>query len=160
MQFSKYEETFTNVSEVKRSAAKYVDEVVKILREAKDGITCKEIGIKLFGKYDYVEGWHARRLSAELGHVLSNLAYGHFIKFEKVETGEVVTWQEDTWVQDEIKDTNNEPRTIRVHDDAGREYVIDNPRYDYTKRARRSGHYETITKSVKPKVKVWHWIGE
>jgi hypothetical protein len=92
--------------------------------------------------------------------VLSNLAYGHFVKFERVETGEVVTWQEETWVRDEVKDTNNEPRTIRVHDDAGREYVIDNPRYDYTKRARVSGHYETITRSVKPKVKVWHWIGE
>ena len=160
MQFSKYEETFTNVSDVERSAAKYVNQVVEILREAKDGITCKEIGIKLFGEHDYVDGWHARRLSAELGHVLSNLAYGHFIKFEKVETGEVVTREEEIWVKDEVKDANNEPRTIRVHDDAGREYVIDNPRYNYAKMVRPRGHYETVTKSIKVKVKVWHWIGE
>ena len=158
MQFSKYEETFVNVNDVKGSAAKYADKVADIIRNAKDGITCKEIGIKIFGEREYYE-WEASHAS-ELGRVLSNLAYGHFIKFEKVETGEVVTWQEETWVRDEVKDTNNEPRTIRVHDDAGREYVIDNPRYDYTKRVRPSGHYETITKSVNVKVKVWHWIGE
>ena len=158
MQFSKYEETFTNVNEVKGSSAKYADKVADIIRNAKDGITCKEIGIKLFGEREYDE-WN-RSYASELGHVLSNLTYGHFVKFEKVETGEVVTWEEEIWVRDEVKDTNNEPRTIRVHDDAGREYVIDNPRYDYTKRVRPSGHYETITKSVKPKVKVWHWIGE
>ena len=159
MQFSQFEETFTNVSEVKRSAAKYADKVADIIRNAKDGITCKEIGKAIWGD-KYLNGWDARSYASQLGQVLSNLAYGRFVKFEKVETGEVVTWEEETWVRDEVKDTNNEPRTIRVHDDIGREYVIDNPRYDYTKRVRPSGHYETITKSVKPKVKVWHWIGE
>ena len=158
MQFSKYEETFTNVNDVQGSAAKYADQVADIIRNAKDGITCKEIGIKLFGEHEYNK-W-GRSHASELGHVLSNLTDGHFIKFEKVETGEVLTWEEQIWTWDKVKDTNNEPRTIHVHDDAGREYVIDNPRYDYTKRVRPSGHYETITKSVKVKFKVGHWIGE
>ena len=159
MQFSKYEETFTNVSEVKRSAAKYADQVANIVRNAKDGITCKEIGKAIWGD-EYLDGWSARSYASQLGQILSNLAYGHFVKFEKVETGEVITWEEEIWVREEIKDANNEPKTIRVHDDAGREYVIDNPRYDYRTRIRPSGHYETITKFVKPKVQVWHWIGE
>lgn len=159
MQFSKYEETFTNVSDVERSAAKYVNQVVEILREAKDGITCKEIGKAMWGD-EYLNGWMSRSYASQLGIILSNLAYGHFIRFEKVETGEVVTWEEEIWVKGEVKDTNNEPRVIRVHDDAGREYIINNPRYDATKVIRTSGHYEIVTKSVKPKVKVWHWIGE
>lgn len=158
MQFSEYEKTFTNVNDVQGSAAKYADQVADIIRNTKEGITCKEIGIKIFGEREYNE-W-IRSCASELGHVLSNLAYGHFIRFEEVETGEVVTWEEEIWVRDEVKDANNEPRTLRVHDDAGREYVIDNPRYNHAKRVRPSGHYETITKSVKPKVKVWHWIGE
>lgn len=159
MQFSKYEETFTNVSDVERSAAKYVNQVVEILREAKDGITCKEIGKAMWGD-EYLNGWMSRSYASQLGAILSNLAYGHFVKFEKVETGEVVSWAEEIWVKDKVKDTNNEPRTIRVHDDAGREYVIDNPRYNYAKMARPRGHYEMVTKSIKVKVKVWHWIGE
>lgn len=158
MQFSEYEKTFTNVNDVQGSAAKYADQVADIIRNTKEGITCKEIGIKIFGEREYNE-W-IRSCASELGHVLSNLAYGHFIEFEEVETGEIVTWEEEIWVRDEVKDANNEPRTLRVHDDAGREYVIDNPRYNHAKRVRPSGHYETITKSVKPKVKVWHWIGE
>ena len=92
MQFSKYEETFTNVNDVQGSAAKYADQVANIIRNAKDGITCKEIGIKLFGEHEYNK-W-GRSHASELGHVLSNLADGHFIKFEKVETGEVLTWEE------------------------------------------------------------------
>lgn len=155
MQFSKYEETFTNVSEVKRSAAKYADQVASIVRNAKDGITCKEIGKAIWGD-EYLDGWMARSYASQLGQVLSNLAYGHFVKFEKVNNGDPIPCESSEWVWDEPENPVNEPRKLHVRDDYGREFWMDNP--NYYRQPMRRGHYQQVTKYIQPKVKVWHWI--
>ena len=157
MQFSQYEETFTNVSEVKRSGAKYADQVANIVRNAKDGITCKEIGKAIWGD-KYLSSWHARSYATQLGHVLSNLTYGHFVKFEKVNDGDPIPYEDSAWVWDEPESPKEEPRKLHVHDDFGREFWVENP--NYYRKPMRQGHYETVTKYIQPKVKVWYWIGE
>lgn len=161
MKFSKYEETYISVREVKWSSVQFVDQVVEILRNAKDGITCKEIGLAIWGKEGYTHNrGNGDSHAVMLGHVLSNLASSHFVKFEKVAMGEPISYEETEWVWDEVTDVNNEPRTIRVHDDYGNTYTIDNPRYDWRTQGQRTGHWQSITKYIQPKVKIWYWIGD
>lgn len=151
MQFSSYERSFVNVNEVLSSAAVHTDKVVELIQQAEDGITCKELGEAIFGhqRYNEVRGGIGHSCQAQMGHILSNLRQAGFIVADKVPHGDPIQYTDSVWVAEEI------PKKIRVHDDAGNEYIITNPRY--SGHAGWNGHYETITKTIQPTVNVWHW---
>lgn len=142
-----YEDTYVCVSEAKYAAA-HVTEVAEFLKQQVQPLSCKEIGQKLFGdRYVGSISTYRNIGSAELGHILRHLARGRFVKVDYV-YGEPITVSERKWVPIGI------PLKIKVHDDEGNTYFIDNPAaYD-------APQYEwrDIERIVTPKTRVYSWV--
>lgn len=152
MNANAYERTYV-VVEHASNAVKHLDEVVSILKAAKQPMTCKEIGIALFGEREYLDSWRSRSHSAHLGQILSHLVEGKFVNSIKIDGAPV---RIETW-EYICKDSYGNPRRITVHDDEGNTYEIDNPKYDPRSGC---GHQERVRKTIIPKIKTYKWIAE
>jgi len=146
-----YERTFETVKHA-IDCTREVNEVASFLKEIGKAVTCKEIGIAIYGEFSYTKSRKNRSLSSHLGKILSHLEEAGYIKIDKID-GKPFEYEDEVWVQDEAVH-----RTITVHDDEGNTYVIPNPKYN-PRYLRGNGHYETVTKTMTPKVKVYTWVG-
>ena len=149
MKTTSYERTY----EIVRKAidvTSEVNEVAEFLENAVKAVTCKEIGIAVYGEVEYTRGRDSKSMSAHLGHILRHLVEGGFVEVSKID-GKPFEYEEEVWVED-----NDVPRIIKVHDDEGNTYEIPNPKYN-PRYLRGNGHFETVTKTMTPKIKVYKW---
>ena len=165
MQVSEFEKCCPAVNNAEIVADK-MDALVELLKNAEKPMTCKEIGIALYGE-DYLilpdcyENWMHNMIAREhighLGYLLSQLSgNGYiFVKVEKTnipvtdKKGNIVTYRTQ-----ELKPSEEptEPYMITVKDEQGRTYSIRNPHY-----VPRPALYETVTKVVFQKIKYYEW---
>lgn len=163
MEVSKYEQTYKCVK-VAVDATKYVDRVVNFLRNASAPMTCKEIGLALFGDaykqfprkevyevYKCIDldklrhNEKAQGLASSLGHIMSNLMREGLVKLTK-KKGEPFTIEIEDYVN--VYEGEVCEQSLEVWDAKGNKYEIPNPNY-------RKGKYElrkvptTITPTVK-----------
>lgn len=145
-----YERTYVCVKN-SLNATRKLDEVVEFLQSIARPVTCQEIGLFVWG--DAYKDIHVKNsYSAQLGQMLRHLRQGGFIKVDLIDGApvEVISY--------EYVEPQNVPlRKLRVHDDEGNEYIIDNPKWDWSK---HRGHFEDVKKTIIPKVKVYYWVGE
>lgn len=142
---SMYEDTYVSVKQA-RENSDIVDAVAEIIRE-KHELTCRQLGIMMYGN-DYVNGHMARSYVSRLGQALRHLRIGGFIKDKEID-GEPVEYETEEYI------SKGGPRRIKVHDDAGNEYEIDNPNYQW-----HYGAWVKVKKTIIPKIKVWYWVGD
>ena len=168
---SKYENLY-ECAKAANIALKNVDAVVEILRKvAPTPLSPKAIGLLIFGpEYDkpieevkplQMYHYNAKKASqrAHLGQITRHLHKAGFIKRAYLD-GEPVQVEKSVWVTDPAQEYN-EPRYIKVHDDKGNTYDMENPNWDWYKAnlAKRCGHYENRLETVIPKIKAWVWVG-
>ena len=157
-----YERTYVCVKN-SLNATRKLDEVVEFLQSMARPVTCQEIGYKALHQASKQRS--LRKLlqqrspynlrmnsySAQLGQMLRHLRQGGFIKVDLIDGApvEVISYEY-------VEPQNVPPRKLRVHDDEGNEYTIDNPNWDWSK---HRGHFEDVKKTIIPKVKVYYWVG-
>lgn len=146
-----YEKTYVCVRKSEKATEK-LDDVVAFLRRADHPMTCKEIGIAVFGE-KYASNYGSHPYAARLGQMLRHLREGGFVKYAEAD-GEPVQVTNMEYVR---VDENDNTATIRVHDDEGNTYEIPNPKYTY---GRTRGRWVEVTKTITPKIKVWSWVAE
>lgn len=154
MKVSVYEKTYVSVTNAINST-EHLDAVVEFLRGQSEPVTCATIGRAVFGdRYDsYSMG---KSCQGMMGQMLKHLRQGGFIKKEE-RKGNPIEIEEEGWIP--ALDVNGETPTIIVHDDKGREYVINNPNWGGSYR-NGSGHWGTIKKTITPTIKYYTWIGD
>lgn len=150
---TKFEDTYTCVDTAKARTEKLAA-VVDFLRAQTAPLTCREIGMAIFGN-DYIQGYHKRSLSCRMGQMLKHLRRGGFVKVEEVK-GEPIEVEHEEYVRN--ADNEGNPPYIKVHDDEGNTYDFPNPKFDRTKFY--GGVWVTVKKTVIPKVKVYQWVAE
>ena len=148
MEANKYERTYVSVREA-QSAVHHVDDVVAFLRDVKKPVSCKEIGLAIYGD-DYLTDARKRMYASELGQILHHLYKGHFISIHESK-GDPIEIEVEEWIDDD-----DVARYIKVHDDEGNSYLMPNPKYNPFN---RHGHWGTVKKTVHPTVKTYSWIG-
>lgn len=146
---TKFENTYSSVYNAKKAIAD-LDTVVEFLRAQSEPLTCKQIGLAVFGD-KYVE--MNRHFSTHLGQILKHLRQGGFIKVTTMK-GAPIEVDDEILVYD--NDKNGEPSKIIVHDEAGNKYCIDNPRYQYSSRG--ASHWEKVKKTIIPTIKFYAWV--
>lgn len=143
---TKFEDTYSCVATAKKTT-EMVDEVANFLRKQTKPLTCKEIGLAVFG-----DVYPNQVYSAKLGQILKHLAKGGFIgigyRIDKPIEIEVGGWIST--------DAAGIPKTITVHDDEGNSYQMPNPKAD--QRDRSHGYWGVIKKTIIPKTKVFKWV--
>lgn len=145
-----YERTYVCVKN-SLNATRKLDSVVEFLQSVARPVTCQEIGLFVWG--DAYKDFRVKKsYSAQLGQMLRHLRQGGFIKVGLIDGApvEVISCEY-------VEPQNVPPRMLRVHDDEGHEYIIDNPNWD---RSKHRGHFEDVKKTIIPKVKVYYWVGE
>ena len=151
METTKYERTYKSV----KTAIYHTEnlgKVIDFLRNAKEPVTCKEIGIAVFGT-DYTENiWTKQHYAGQLGQMLRHLHKNNYVEME-VRKGEPIEIETEVYVRD--NDKNGNPEYIEVFDVYGNKYKMQNPNYDW--RANR-GHCEKKMVTVIPKVKYWSLV--
>ena len=157
---TKFEDTYTCVNNAKNITADLLT-LADLLMQANRPMTCREIGIALFGdkyidKSDYYTTSRARRMTAHLSQMLRHFRKGGFIKVEEIK-GEPFEVTNEEYVRKNDKDN---PQFIRVHDDAGNEYQMPNPNYNPWKAAQAGGSWQMVKKIVTPTYKVYSWAVE
>lgn len=154
---TKYEDTYFCVNNAKSITADLLT-LANLLMQANRPMTCREIGIALFGTdyADYANSRKARGMTAHLSQMLRHFRKGGFIKVEEVK-GEPIEIETEEYVRVEDKDN---PRFIRVHDDEGNEYQMPNPKFDLWKAANGGGSWQMVKKIVTPTYKVYSWVAE
>lgn len=150
---TKFEDTYTCVYTAKVYTEKLA-EVVDFLRAQTAPLTCREIGLAIFGN-DYIQGYRQRSLSSHMGQILKHLRQGGFIKVEEVK-GEPIEVEREEYVRN--ADNNGNLPYIKVHDDEGNTYDMPNPKFD--RRAYNGGTWQTVKKIVMPTYKVYSWVAE
>lgn len=151
MKFSKYERAFGCVQSAEISCAKYVDEVVEVLRKATAPMSCAEIGEQVFGKKEYHRAELCKSYSAKIGTVLTRLVNGGYVDTdERKGIPHSFTVQEEYWV-----DANDEPEYIAITDCFGRKYKVENPYFKGYKRVKM----QPVTKLVYKNIRTYIWIG-
>ena len=148
---TKFEDTYSSVA-IAKKYTKYVADVVDFLSKQTEQLTCKEIGVGIFGEA-YTNSYVARSYSARLGQVLSHLREGGFVTVEE-RLGDPIEIETREWI---IEDSNGVPLTIYVYDDKGNTYEIPNPKASL--RDTRHGHWGTVKKTIFPKIKFYKWVG-
>ena len=145
-----YERTYVCVKN-SLNATRKLDEVVEFLQSVARPVTCQEIGLFVWGDA-YKDIRMKNSYSAQLGQMLKHLRQGGFIKVNYIDGApvEVISYEY-------VESQNAPPRKLRVHDDEGNEYFIDNPKWD---RSKHRGHFEDVKKTIIPKIKVYYWVGE
>ena len=145
-----YEKTYCCVSDSLK-ATRHLDKVVEFLQSMARPVTCQEIGLFVWGS-GYKDFCVQKSRSAQLGQMLRHLRRGGFVKVGYIDGTPV-----ETLSYEYVEPQNAPPRKLRVHDDEGNEYVIDNPKWDFKK---HHGHFEDVKKTIIPKIKVYYWVGE
>lgn len=144
MTISKYEKTFYCVERAERSACN-VDKVVDILRNAGRAMTCKEVGITLWGEDEYTKSRMKNSHNSELGVILTKLfKAGYIQRFEM--DGEPFE------VEDyEYRENPDVPYHINVWDEKGNGYRMVNPEW------KPGNNRVKIMRTIVPKVRVYIW---
>ena len=143
-----FEDTYVSVNKA-RNDVERLDDVILALEDADKPLTCRDIGLKIWGA-DYLDN---RRLAARMGQMLRHLLQGGFIRWDEIK-GEPFEVEYEEWVNNVLPDENGNLPTLKVHDDAGNEYTIPNPKY----RGRlyyNGGHFEKVKKTIIPRTKVY-----
>lgn len=169
MKVNQYEKAYACVKHAMEST-KYVDDVISLLRNAAAPMSCKEIGIALFGdaykRYPEMEvyddnGWvrdrnklshnqDAQSLTASLSQVLSHLVQEQFAKLTK-EKGEPFTFEREEEVN--VVDDSVCMKMIDVWDANGNKYEIPNPNYQAGKL-----EWRMVTVTVTPTIKKYSLV--
>jgi len=146
-----YEKTYVSVKNG-LAHTEYLDKLVEVMRSNREPMTCADLSHRVFGDR-YGSEYVNKCLSARMGQMLSHLRQGGFIKIDFIDGApvEVPSWE---WVDV----AGAPPAKIRVHDEDGNEYWIDNPKYDC--HYRRAGRYEEVKRTIIPKVKVYRWVAK
>ena len=145
-----YEKTYASVYDAVNNT-KHLMAVVDFLRQQTKPVTCAEIGKAVFGEEAYTNSRMKKSYSASMGQILRHLRKGNFIKIENIAGNPIeVEYKNFVYV-----DTQNNQEYIKVHDDAGNEYTIPNPKFDYSS---FNGHWEKVKETIIPTVKVYYWI--
>jgi len=147
-----YEDTYVSVNKARKDVEK-LDDVILALEDADKPLTCREIGIAVFGN-DYIQGYHKRSLSHRMGQMLNHLRRGGFVKVEEVK-GEPIEIEYDEYVRN-VDAQGNLPY-IKVHDDNGNTYDMPNPKFD---RWTCGGSWQKVKKTVTPTYKVYSLVAE
>ena len=150
METTKYERTYKSVKKAIYHTEN-LDKVIDFLRNAKEAVTCKEIGLAVFGDA-YTNEWTKKHYVGQLGQMLRHLHKNNFVKVE-VRKGEPVEIKYEEYIYG--VDSKGEPEYIDVVDMRGNKYKMRNPEFD---RRSASGNYKTVTTTVIPKVKYWSLV--
>lgn len=150
---TKFEDTYSCVDTAKAYTEKLAA-VVDFLRAQTAPLTCREIGIAVFGN-DYIQGYHKRSLSCRMGQMLKHLHRGGFVKVEEVK-GEPIEVEHEEYVRN--ADNEGNPPYIKVHDDEGNTYDMPNPKFD--RWAYNGGTWQMVKKIVTPTYKVYSLVAE
>ncbi len=120
------------------------------MRDHREPMTCADLGYCVFG-VRYRSEYLSKSLSGRMGQMLKHLKQGGFIKIDYVDGApvEVISYEY-------VEPQNAPPRKLRVHDDDGNEYIINNPKWDWSNR----GHFEDVKKTIIPKIKTYLWVAE
>lgn len=141
-----YEDTYVSVNKARKDVEK-LDDVILTLEDADKPLTCRDIGLAIWGA-DYLDN---RRYSARMGQMLKHLRRGGFIRVEEV-NGEPVEVEYEEYIRE---DDDGNPATIRVHDDAGNEYQMPNPKY---RPSYGGGKWYKLKRTVIPRIKVYSLV--
>ena len=142
----KYEDTYISVKKACEDV-KNLDDVILVLEDATAPMSCREIGLKVWGPA-YLNN---RRLSSKMGQILKHLRWSGDLRIEKI-AGEPVEIEYEEY-QRECDDEGN-PRFIKVHDDEGNTYDMPNPKY----RGYRCGRWIKVKRTVIPTTKVYSLV--
>lgn len=145
-----YEKTYVSVKNAVNDT-EHLDAVVEFLRKQSEPVTCAAIGEAVFGD-QYHSYYMGKSCQGRMGQMLRHLRQGGFIKMEE-RKGDPIEIEVEDFILD--NDTSGEPPMILVHDDKGREYVINNPNYAAP---RRRGHWGMVKKTVTPTIKTYIWV--
>lgn len=138
-----YENTYVSVQKARWDVID-LDLVMEVLSKASAPMSCRDIGLKIWGP-TYLNN---RRRAAHMGQMLKHLRQGKFIREEEV-NGEPVEVEYDEY-QRNVDDEGN-PYYIVVHDDEGNKYQMHNPKW----RGYNGGRWVKIKKTVTPRIKVY-----
>lgn len=142
----KYEDTYISVKKACEDV-KNLDDVIFVLEDATAPMSCREIGLKVWGPA-YLNN---RRLSSKMGQILKHLRWSGNLRIEKV-AGEPVEVEYDEY-GGEFDDEGN-PRYIKVHDDEGNTYNMPNPKYH----GYYCGRWVKVKKTIIPTTKVYSLV--
>lgn len=151
METTKYEKTYKSVKKAIYHTEN-LDKVIDFLRNAKEPVTCKEIGLAVFGDAYTDEIWK-QHYAGQLGQMLRHLHKNNYVEME-VRNGEPIEIETEEYVRG--CDAYGNPEYIDVFDVHGNKYKMQNPNYNW--RGIR-GHYEKKMVTFIPKVKYWSLIG-
>ena len=152
MDTTKYERTYKSVQDAIYHTEN-LGKVIDFLRNAKEPVTCKEIGLAVFGNiYEVAEERLKRHYAGQLGQMLKHLVCNGYVKME-LRDGEPIEIEKEEYVRG--CDAYGNPEYIDVFDIYGNKYKMQNPKYNW--RGIR-GHYEKKKVTFVPKVKYWSLI--
>lgn len=146
---TKFEDTYSSVATAKIDTEKLAA-VVDFLSKQTEPMTCKEIGVAVFGE-DYTDPCMARSYSSRMGQMLRHLREGGFVVVEERDGNEPIEVEVLSRI---TQDGTNTPLTISVHDDEGNTYEIPNPKVN-----QRDYWWGFVKKTIIPKIKVYKWVG-
>lgn len=174
MNATKYEATY-KIAQYAIDATSEVAKVIAKLKEAGRPVTCKELGIMVYGdeyKRLPTPTWNevskgiisrdayftavrandkALSLTARLSQVLQHMVANGFVK-EGTTKSEPYTYETEEWFR---IDEQGEPETIEVWDAKGTRYEMKNPNYN-PYRAR--GEYRKVTKTGRKTIRTYLWV--
>ena len=151
MKVTDYEKTYVSVTNAVHDT-QHLDAVVEFLRKQSEPVTCAAIGEAVFGD-KYHSNYMGKSCQSMMGQMLRHLRRGGFIKMEERKGDPVEIEVEDFILYNNI--VGNEPPTLIVHDDKGREYIINNPNYVAP---RRHGYWGMVKKTIIPTIKTYIWV--
>ena len=142
---NKYEETYYCVWKG-AAQAQHINEVVWFLRGQKEPVSCATVGRAVFGE-KYNQSYATRT-----GQMLKHLCDGGFVKYIDVKE-EPIKIDTIEWITN--PDKNGELPKLKVHDDNGNEYEIDNPKW---RGSQWKGHWEKVKKTIVPTIRKYFWV--
>lgn len=140
---NRYEDLYVSVKTARENTAD-LHRVIEVLFAASKPLTCHDIGFAIWGPA-YLDN---RRCAGHMGQMLKHLRKGGFIRMEEVD-GEPVEVEYEEYIRE---DDEGNPATIRVHDDAGNEYQMPNPKY---RPSYGGGKWYKLKRTVTPRIKVY-----
>lgn len=140
---TKFEDLYSCVDTAKANTEKLAA-VVDFLSKQTEPLTCKEIGVAVFGEV-YTNSYLSRSYGSRMGQMLKHLRQGGFITVEE-RIGEPTTIEVQEWIAQDSKDA---PLTITIHDDEGNTH----------QRKYQRGYWGPVKKTIIPKTKFYKWVG-
>lgn len=141
MVISKHEHELAAVQRAEQ-VAEGMDDVVRLLKEHPEGMTCKDLGNRIYGehysRYPVKEAYndrnkrhwnnHAQSLAVHLGHLLSILVREGYVERKKEKTDEPVMMEGEVLAHEVLKWVEcGEPYTVTAWDAKGRAFEVHNP---------------------------------